>query len=147
MKLLKFLVILTFTQFAWAQSSIQVSEQWVREAPPNAMVLAAFMVIDNQSSETQTLVAVSSPDFAMVEMHQTVKRDGMMSMEEQEQLVIEPKQQLVLKPGSYHLMLMQVKRQLQTGDEVKLTLKFASGEELVINTPVRKSSSIKKSAN
>ncbi len=140
MKILKFFAVLaiSFSQFAWAQS-VQISEQWVREAPPNAKVLAAFMMIDNQSEETQTLVAVSSPDFERVEIHQTVEHDGMMHMQQQEQLVIAAKQQVMLKPGSYHLMLMELKRPLIVGDKVELTLKFANKEELVITTPVRKS--------
>ena len=70
MKLLKFLAVLTiaFAQLTWA-NSVEISEQWVREAPPNARVLAAFMVIDNQSPESQTLVSVSCDDFERVEMH------------------------------------------------------------------------------
>ncbi|MDM8564972.1 copper chaperone PCu(A)C [Candidatus Halobeggiatoa sp. HSG11] len=149
MKLLKFLAVLVilFTQFAWATQSVQITEQWIREAPPNAKVLAAFMIIDNQSAESQTLVAASSPDFERTEIHQTIEHDGMMHMEKQEQLVIESKQQLMLKPGSYHLMLMGIKRPLHAGDEVELTLKFANGEELVIKTPVRKSSLSKESTH
>ncbi|MBE9562840.1 MAG: copper chaperone PCu(A)C [Proteobacteria bacterium] len=145
MKLLKFLAVLTiaFAQLTWA-NSVEISEQWVREAPPNARVLAAFMVIDNQSPESQTLVSVSCDDFERVEMHQTVEHDGMMHMNKQEKLVIESKQQLILKPGSYHLMLMGIKRPLRAGDEVELTLKFANDTELVVKTPVRKSSSNKK---
>ena len=69
----------------------------------------------------------------------------MMHMKKQEQLVINSKQQVMLKPGSYHLMLMQPKRQLNAGDEVELTLKFANEEELIIKVPVRKSSDKKPS--
>ncbi len=146
MKLVKLLLVLAilFTQTAWAES-VQITEQWIREAPPNAKVLAAFMLIDNQTSESQTLTTATSPDFKMVEIHQTVEHDGMMHMKKQEQLVINSKQQVMLKPGSYHLMLMQPKRQLNAGDEVELTLKFANEEELIIKVPVRKSSDKKPS--
>ncbi len=145
MRLLKFLLVLaiSFSQIAWAES-VQISEQWVREAPPNAKVLAAFMLIDNQSAESQTIISVTSPDFGTIEIHQTVEHDGMMHMKKQEQLIINSKQQVILKPGSYHLMLMQPKRQLTAGDEVDLTLKFASDEELIIKVPVRKSSASEK---
>ncbi|MFK5971089.1 MAG: copper chaperone PCu(A)C [Candidatus Marithrix sp.] len=140
MRLLKFLVVLTisFTQITWAES-VQITGQWIREAPPNAQVLAAFMLIDNQSSESRTIIAATSSDFETIEIHQTIEHDGMMHMQKQEQLVIKPKQQVILKPGSYHMMLMQPKRQLTTGDEVDLIIKFANEEELAIKVPVRKS--------
>jgi copper(I)-binding protein len=74
-----------------------------------------------------------------VEIHKTVIKDGMMQMRHQPQLIIPPKSQVVLKPGSYHLMLMGLKKSLIAGDKVDLTLKFANGEEISIAAPVRKS--------
>ncbi len=140
MKLLKYIVIFIalLSQFAWAES-VQITGQWIREAPPTARVLAAFMNIENQASEARTIIAISSPDFDRVEIHQTTERVGMTVIELQNRLIIAAKQQVILKPGSYHFMLMMPKRALSIGDEVELTLKFANDAELIVKIPVLKS--------
>jgi copper(I)-binding protein len=124
----------------FGESNIRVDDPWVREAPPNVKVLAAYMIIENPTSEQRILIsATASSSFKSVEIHKTVIKDGMMQMRHQPQLIIPPKSQVVLKPGSYHLMLMGLKKSLIAGDKVDLTLKFANGEEISIAAPVRKS--------
>jgi len=59
-------------------------------------------------------------------------------MEHKSQLEIAAKGKVVLAPGGYHLMLMGPKKNIIVGDKVALSLKFAEGEEMVIEVPVRK---------
>lgn len=120
------------------EGAIQINEPWIREAPPNVKVLAGYMFIKNLSSEQKILTSVASSAFESVELHKTIIRDGMMQMVAQPELIIAAKSQLVLEPGSYHLMLMGSKKPLAAGDEVDLTLKFADGEEIAIVALVRK---------
>ncbi|MEN8217494.1 MAG: copper chaperone PCu(A)C [Pseudomonadota bacterium] len=124
----------------FGESNIRVDDPWVREAPPNVKVLAAYMIIENPTSEQRILIsATASSSFKSVEIHRTViTQDGMMQMRHQPQLIIHPKSQVVLKPGSYHLMLMGPKKSLIAGDKVDLTFKFANGEEISIAAPVRR---------
>ena len=133
------LVILLLAQLAWAGDQvIRINDPWVREAPPNAPTSAAYMIIENLSARQQTLTSVTSSAFASVMIHQTVNRDGMMQMEHKSQLEIAAKGKVVLAPGGYHLMLMGPKKNIIVGDKVALSLKFAEGEEMVIEVPVRK---------
>jgi copper(I)-binding protein len=135
-------VIMLFALFSIACSGehgISIDDPWVREAPPNVKVLAAYMSIKNASSEQRILSSIASSAFESVEIHETVNHDGMMLMEHQPQLVIAAKSKVVLKPGSYHLMLMGPKKSFIAGDVVDLSLKFANGEEISIAAPVRKS--------
>ncbi len=134
--------LMLVTQFAIAaeeQATIRVNDPWVREAPPSATLTAAYMVIENTSSQEQTLVAATSPAFAKVEIHQTVKKeDGMMQMVPMPKLAIPASGKVVLKPGDYHIMLIDRKQDLKEGDKVDLTLEFASGDKVVLSAPVRK---------
>jgi len=101
-------------------------------------VLGGFMTIANSSDKDDALVGVTSPDFNMVEMHQTVMQDGMGKMIPQEQIVVPAGGEVVLKPGSYHLMLMMAKRGFKAGDSVNVELTFQSGAKLPVEMPVKK---------
>ncbi len=119
-------------------ADIAVVDPWVREGPPTARVLGGFMTITNAAARDDALVSVTSPDFNMVELHQTVMEDGMGKMVAQEKIVVPAGGKVVLKPGSYHLMLMMAKRKFKAGDEIKAELSFESGAVLSVVLPVRK---------
>ena len=129
------MIIFVFSS-VFAVDSIIVNNAWVRSAPPNAKVLAAYMEIINNSDEPRVLIAVSSSRFGKVEMHKTEMHDGMMKMIPQKQMDIPAGGSLTLKPQSYHLMLMNPKSVPQVGEQVDLELRFDSGLTLHINAPV-----------
>ncbi len=133
-------VIFLLGQFALAaDQAIRINDPWIREAPPNVKVLAAYMTIENLSSQSQILTSVTSSVFADVMIHKTVTRDnGMMGMVHESQLVIKAQNKVILAPGGYHLMLMMPKKTVVAGDKVDLILKFAEGKEMAIEVPVRK---------
>ena len=123
---------------AGAAPTLSVEDPWVKEGPPSARVLAGYMTIRNGSSQTQTIIGVSSPAFAMVEMHRTEIQDGMARMVEQERLEVPASGQVSLEPGGYHLMLMGANRPLREGDTVEISLQPENGEPVVVQAPVRK---------
>ena len=131
------LTIIFMFSSAFAADNIMVHNAWVRSAPPNAKVLAAYMKIINKSDEPRALTAVSSSLFGKVQMHKTEMQDGMMKMIHQKQLHIPAGGSLTLEPGGYHLMLMNPKTVPQEGEQVNLELKFDNGLTLNVNVPVR----------
>jgi copper(I)-binding protein len=52
-------------------------------------------------------------------------------------LELKPGQSVELKPGSYHLMLTDLKRQAQEGDKVKGTLVFEKAGTVEVEYAVR----------
>jgi len=134
-------VIVLLVPFAWAtadEPTIRIDDPWVREAPPMARVSAAYMIIENLSSQPKILLSATSPAFGRIEIHKTIIHTGMMQMQAQPQLVIAAHEQVTLAPGGYHLMLMEGQESLSIGDEVTLTLQFADDEEITLTMPVRK---------
>lgn len=125
-------------QAAYAGKGVEVSDAWVREAPPGAMMLGGFMMIANHSDKATSLVKASSPDFGMVELHRTMDQDGMMKMVHQEKVDIPAKGSTVFKPGDYHIMLMRPKKDFKAGDHTMITLGFADGSEVKVKYTVRK---------
>ena len=118
--------------------STRVSHVWIREAPPGVEVLGGYFTLENLTSKPLTLTAVSSPDFGSVMMHQTVQKGDQEDMQEVAKIDVPAHGSVEFKPGSYHLMLMQPKKNMSTGDSVTLMLKFSDGSELAILAPVRR---------
>lgn len=98
---------------------------------------AAYMVLENKGG-ADTLIGVSGNVAEMIQVHQTKEKDGMMTMEEARDGMPVPANGIAeLKPGSYHIMMMNLKQDLKPGDTFKLTLKFKSGKEMLVDVTVK----------
>jgi copper(I)-binding protein len=139
-KIMVFMLALTtvfVSSSAFAVESVIIHNAWVRSAPPNAKVLAAYMTITNHSEKPIALTAVSSSQFGKIEMHKTEMHGDTMKMIHQKKLNIPAKGSQTLKPGGYHLMLMKPKSVPQVGESVDMKLHFDNGQLLHIKVPVR----------
>lgn len=121
-----------------ATKPVAVHGAWVREAPPGAEVMAAYLVLENPSARPRTLRRVTSPQFSRVEIHRTELHDGMASMVPQDHVTIPARGRLSFAPESYHLMLIGSRRALHAGDQVTLTLHFDGVPPLRVVAPVRR---------
>ncbi len=142
MKKIAVLLLGMFSMAVSANEFPQVDNLWLRAAPPNAKMLAAYLDIDNQTNEDLKLVGAFAPDFSMTEIHKTVEVDGLLKMREQKELILNSQSRLTMEPGGLHIMLMMPQRKLQVGDEVRICLIYenSQGEELVqhLDFPVKK---------
>lgn len=98
---------------------------------------AAFFVIDNGLDQPVHLTAARGDVAATVEVHLSKMEGGVMKMEPQERVEVPAKGELEFKPGSYHIMLINLNRDLKTGDTFNLNLVFDTGETLPIIVTVK----------
>lgn len=126
---------------AFAGNTVVVRDAWVREAPPSAQVLAAYLTLDNPGAKEAKLVAVLSPDFDKIEIHATAIRDGVVRMTALDALPVPPHTTVKLAPGGQHLMLHRPRRPLVAGMNVRLELRFASDTRRTVLAPVRRAES------
>ena len=131
---------LAATAFASAfAQTIDVKDAWVRTSVPGQKATGAFMKIT--AREGSRLVAASSPVAGVTEVHE-MKMDGnIMKMRALENGLELPAGKTVeLKPGGFHVMLMDLKGPLAKDSTVPLTLVFkdAKGVEskLELKLPV-----------
>lgn len=141
-KLLAICLLVSVSAFAYADQSevLKVEDAWIPEQPPGARVYGAFMKLHNPGQQRVDLVGASSPDFKYVELHRTVMENGMARMQAQDKMSIEPGSDLILKRGSYHMMLFHPKRALTAGDKVVITLQFGNQQTQDTEVTVRKQS-------
>jgi periplasmic copper chaperone A len=139
MKVLFPLLLLLTLPFAGQahESTLQVEDPWVREAPPTARVLGMFMQLRNTGSEALVIQGASSPACERVEIHRTVIEDGVARMLPQESLRLEPGETLSLEPGGYHLMLIGAHQPLRAGDEVRVLIQYDGNHVHSVLAPVR----------
>jgi copper(I)-binding protein len=146
-------------------SGIKVSGPWARTSPMVAGAGAAYMVIENTASAADFLLGGSSDIAKAVEVHETVAMpegsvapaasagmgmaspkasDGgmgtggsMMGMQKMDRLEIPAGGSVELKPGSYHLMLIGLTRELKAGEKIDITLKFEKAGDVKVTAEVR----------
>lgn len=118
--------------------SVRASHVWIRVSPPGVGVDAGYLTLENLTGKPLSLDKVSSPDFESVMIHQSIEKGGVESMQELPELALPSKGTVDFKPGGYHLMLMNPRKNLFPGDTVTLMLSFSDGSELAILAPVRR---------
>jgi copper(I)-binding protein len=122
-----------------AQAQVTVKDPWVRATVPAAKASGAFMQL--QSAQDARLVAVRSSVAGMAEIHQMAMENNMMKMQPVDGVDLPAGKTVELASGGYHIMLMQLKRQLKEGETVPLTLvvqkKDKKLETIELNVAVR----------
>ena len=105
-----------------ATAQIAVKEAWVRATVPQQKATGAFMQITAPADSK--LVEVKSPVAGMVEIHEMKMENNVMKMRAVTGVDLPAGKAVDLKPGGYHVMLMDLKGQVKEGDTVPLTLVF-----------------------
>ncbi len=105
-----------------ASAQVVVSGAWARATVPQQKATGAFLRMD--ASTASRLIGVTSPAAARVEMHEMSMDGDVMKMREVAAIELPAGQAVELKPGAYHLMLMDLKKPIAAGEAVPLVLTF-----------------------
>ena len=123
-----------------ASAQVTVKDAWVRATVAQQKATGAFMQL--QSAQDAKLVSVQSPAAGVVEVHEMAMDGGVMKMRAVPSLALPEGKAVELKPGGYHVMLMDLKGQIKDGDTVPVTLvvegKDGKRQSLTLQVPARK---------
>ena len=117
---------------------IMVKDAYARSSTPSSVTGAAFLILMNEADTDDRLIAAASDVANRVELH-THKQDAngvMQMMEVEEGFVVPANGMHELKRGGDHIMLMGLKRPLEQGEEITLTLTFEKAGEMEVQIPV-----------
>lgn len=133
---------------------LTVEGAWARNAPKTAQAGAAYLVVKNSGS-ADALVGASSPVSGMVQVHETYVVESptgsampgasadmvgtVMGMRPVARIDIPAGGSIELKPGGYHIMLMELKQELKAGDTIEITLTFEKAGPVTVKAEVRES--------
>lgn len=118
-------------------AAVHIADPYVRLSPPNAPATGAFMVLRNDGDSPRRLVRAESPAAKTVELHNHINENGVMKMRAVKDIEIPAKGEATLKPGSFHVMLIDLTAPLKEGETLPITLRFDDGSAQTIAAPVR----------
>ena len=111
-------------------ASIAVDGPYARATPAGAQTGAVYMTIDNKTNAADHLTGASSDVAAKVQVHEMTMVNGIMQMREVAGgLNVPAGGSVTLKPGSYHVMLIGLKRPLTAGEYVPAYADLREGGE------------------
>ena len=122
-----------------AHAEVTVKEPWVRATVAQQKATGAFMQLTAKTDSK--LVEAKSPVAGVVEIHEMAMDKDVMKMRQIPGLALPAGKAVDLKPGGYHVMLLDLKGQVKEGDVVPVTLVFegkdGKRENVEIKAPVR----------
>lgn len=131
--------LLALASAAWSQTTVKIDDPWVRGTVAAQKATGAFMRLT--PSTNARLVAAQSSVAGVVEIHEMVMDGNVMRMRAVPGIDLPAGQPVDLKPGGYHVMLLDLKRALKDGEAVPVTLvvegRDGKRETLEVQAPVR----------
>lgn len=107
---------------AFAAGEISVSDAWVRGTVAGQKATGAFMRLT--ATTDVTLIGAASSAAKIVAVHEMKQENGVMKMAAVPRLPLAAGKSVLLQPGGYHVMLMDLAQPLKDGDTVPITLTF-----------------------
>src|SRR6516165_5999199 len=105
--------------------SLDISDPWSRATPKGSSVAAGYMKIKNSGTTPDRLTSGSSDVASKFEVHEMRMEGDVAKMRPVKGgLEIKPGETVELKPGSFHVMFVGLKKPLSAGDHFKATLVF-----------------------
>lgn len=144
-----------------SESGIEVTGAWARTSPMMASMGAAYMTIVSANGDRLLAASVDSSIADHAEVHEVVPSDGTdtsmapdtsmamgsdtsmsmpsteMVMREVESIDLPAGEMVMLKPGGYHVMLIDLVSPLEIGQTFDVTLTFETAGDVVVSVEVR----------
>jgi copper(I)-binding protein len=93
--------------------SLKIGHPWARATPKGATVAGGYLKITNNGPAPDRLIGGSATFAGRFEIHEMSEQGGIMKMRHLPKgIEIKPGQTVELKPGSVHLMFMELKQPL-----------------------------------
>jgi len=141
---IKFLYLFTFILLSSQSFSetitfkgLVLSEFWIKKVIANNNVTAGYIKIENKNKKNEHLISVEADFSKRTELHDMyIKNDIMIMKHLEEGVLIKSKSQLDFKPGSLHIMFIDLTKSLKKTKLQKVKFNFKNAGSIVINMPI-----------
>ena len=117
--------------------TLVIDHPWSRATPRGAAVAGGYLKITNTGTTPDRLTGGTTEAAKRFEIHEMSMAGGVMRMRElKDGLEIPPGATIELRPGSYHVMMMDLSKPLAKGDRVKASLTFEKAGKVEIEFAV-----------
>ena len=129
-------LLCTLSLPSFSEGVLEIHQPWTRASAPGAPA-AGFLTVLNRTDSADILLDVSGRFAQRVELHRSSMVDGMMKMIHQRDGVTIPAGgDLLLEPGSYHLMFMGLAQPFVVGETYSVQLSFQQAGVIEVILPV-----------
>ena len=122
MKIINLIVLFILLSACNTKAEVSITDAWVRANAPGQLVGAAYMTL--KSPQDSTLISVKTAAAGSVEIHSMTMNDGVMKMRMLDELALKAGKSEKLAPGGFHLMLIDLKKPLNAGENITFKLSF-----------------------
>ena len=129
------LALLAGQAHAQAAAPVAVEGAWARASVQGQKATGAFMRLT--AKDGARLVRVESPAAGVAEVHEMKMEGDIMKMRAVPALDLPAGKTVELKPGGYHVMLMDLKAPLTKGSSVPVTLVFQDARGTEMQLPLQ----------
>lgn len=127
-------VAIALTAQAQRSANIDVKSAWARSTVAGQMGTGAFMYLTSKGGAR--LLSATSDVAGVVEVHEMAMEGNVMRMRPLRSLDLPPGSTVELKPGGHHMMLMDLKRPLATGEKIKVELRLETRDKKLVTQPI-----------
>ena len=135
---MKLRVLVWLLSATWASTTlaqVEVKDAWVRATVSQQKATGAFMSLT--AAKNTRLVQVTTPVAGVAEIHEMSMADNMMRMRAIDAVELPAGKTVELKPGGFHVMLLDLKQAIKEGDEIPLTLVLEGADGKRTNQDVK----------
>ncbi len=115
---------------------IQVKNAWARPSLKGRNSAVYFTLL-NPKEQKDTIIKAISEVAEIVEIHETFKKNEMMEMRAIKWVELPSKSEIKFKPGGYHIMLINLNKDLKKDDLINVRLIFKHSKEIKLSVPVK----------
>lgn len=135
-KLAAAMMAMLLTGTAASAAGLTIEKPWMRLIV-KARPAAGYFTVMNDTDTSVALTGAASPACGMLMLHQSVEENGVGKMLPVKSVTVPAHGRISFAPGGYHLMCMQPQSSMGVGKSVPVTLKFAHGQTLTADFPVK----------
>ena len=128
------IVILLSSCATPATEGVEIRDAWARPAVQGGNGAVYFSI---RSSEADELVSMTSDMAEAVEMHESRMSGDVMEMRQLTSVPLRAGEEITFEPGGLHVMLVNLKQDLNAGDEIEITLHFRNYQDIPLRVPVQ----------
>ena len=137
------LMLIAGNSLAAAPDSVTVSDAWARATPAHAHMGSIYLRILSATGDRLLQASVPHSVSGDTQLHETtVQHDSSgggdtMKMRQVSSIALPAGEVVELKPGGFHVMLVELKHGLKAGDKLSLTLRFERAGTRKVTADVR----------
>jgi len=117
--------------------ALKIGHPWARATAPTAPAGGGFLTVTNTGTTPDRLISARSAAAGLVQIHEMKMEGDVMRMRPAGAIDLPVGRAFELKPGSYHVMLQELKQPLAAGSAMPLTLVFRNAKGVESRTELR----------